>query len=294
VTARSNIPLGCTRALIKERIKLQRSKEELDSPYLVCGEEGSGKSTVILNIIDIYEQETGEIIPIEQDATDLRGIIKSLSIKEKSIHALDEGEELNNLNQDRIVKLAKQIFVVSRARAQITLISYPNPFKINAYFKEDRAKGIFFCYKRKYVYFFYRDTFRKIREIASKNYMVKSINDFVEVYGYLADAIDTVPKYKGHLLEPYLKRKGENIDRVFNEVLSEINIDGKTYSLEKTCKALGVAKQTIYGAVERGAIVPKWNATHTKMRLSEQDLDRLREYLNPENTVNTETTDTLI
>lgn len=281
------------RYLIKERIKSQNSEEELDTPLLVCGEEGSGKSNTLLYIIDCYEQETGKEISIKNVAVNLKQFIYSLSLKTKSIYALDEGEELNNLNQDRIVKLAKQIFVVSRANAQISLISYPNPFKINAYFKEDRAKGLIFCYKRKYVYFFTRDEFRKIREIASRNNNIKSINDFVEIYGKYATAIDTIPKYEGHLLKDYKERKKENIQSVFDEVLDEINVDNKTYSLVKASKLLGVSRDTITSAIEKGAIIPKWNATHTKAMLIQKDIDDLKEYLAPKKADRTESTDTL-
>lgn len=283
--------LSGVKYILSHAIRKQNSSQELDAIFLICGEEGSGKSNTILSIIDLWEQITGKRVEISNIGTNLRELLTTLSKGSRGIHALDEGEELSNLNQfDRIVKLTKQCFVVSRANAQIVLLSYPNPLKINPYFKEDRAKGIFFCYKQKYIFYFTRTKFRMIREKIAKNTNVKSINDFVSKYKHYATLIDTCPLYTGHLKKEYLERKKQNITRVFNEALSELSADEKTYSLTKACKLLGVSKQTINEALTKGVVVVKWNATHTKMKLNDMDIALLKDYLNPDKTENPKTT----
>lgn len=284
-----------TRKIIEFAIDKQNSNKDIDSLFLICGEEGSGKSNTILNIIQIWEELTNKEIPFEQVAVDLKGLLYSLSYNNKSIHALDEGEELSNLNQfDRTVKLVKKCLVVSRARAQIVLISYPNPLKINPYLKEDRAKGLFFCYKQKYLYYFTRSKFRQIRERIAKNTNVKSINDFVTLYSKYATLVDTVPEYKGHLKESYLQRKSDNIDTVFKEALTELYGEEETYSLSKVTRMLGISKETVYKAIGEKIIVPEWNATKTKMRITKKQIKILTEHLNPDIIKKSTSTPTLI
>lgn len=271
--------LTATRLIIRKLIKRQKSKEELDGVFLVCGEEGSGKSNFMLNCLDLWEQETNLNLDISHVAVDLRHLIYSMAFKKKSFHILDEGDELNNLNQwDDMVKKTKRVFVVSRADAQIVLLSYPNPLKMLGYFKEDRAKGIFFCYKRKYVLFFTREAFRDIREKVAKS-GVKGIDDFVKAYKDKATLLDTVPLYQGHLREEYIKRKRKNIDNVFDEVINDLKKKEKTFSLNKVAQLLKVSRPKLNEILAGGIVDVQWNALHTKARLTEQDIDKLKQHI---------------
>ena len=272
----------CVRMLIKKLVERQKGEKELDSVFLVCGEEGSGKSNTILSIVDEYEQQTGKEVAIQQIATNLRELLNSLYRKKKNIHALDEGEELNNMNKDTIVKDTKSVFVVSRADAQITLVSYPNPFRIHAYFKEDRAKGIFFCYKQKYIYFFSRKAFRDIRYQASMNPMVKGLDDFVTIYKKYATFIDIVPKYEGHLLEEYKKRKRANIDQVFEDVIDKIDSVEKKYSLGQVSKKVMLNRLTLLKYIESGKLKAEWNGNKTQRYVSAEALVEFQDSLKKE------------
>jgi ABC-type oligopeptide transport system ATPase subunit len=273
---------NCVRLLIKKLVERQKGAKELDSVFLVCGEEGSGKSNTMLSIIDEYEKQTGTIVDIKQVPTNLRELLTSLYKRKKNIHALDEGEELNNLNKDSIVKDTKSVFVVSRADAQITLISYPNPFRIHAYFKEDRAKGIFFCYKQKYVYYFSRKAFRDIRFQASLNPMVKGLDDFVTIYKSKATFIDIVPLYKGHLLEEYKKRKRDNIDKVFEDVIDKIDSVEKKYSLGQVSKKLMLNRLTLIKYIEAGMLKVEWNGNNTQRYVTDEALESFKQKLKEE------------
>lgn len=283
--------LIATKYLINKAIEKQESEEELDGVFLVCGEEGSGKSNTILNIINIWEEQTGKKISIENVTRNIKELLFTLSKSRKTIVALDEGAELKNTNLwDKLVRKVEEAFVVSRANANICLISFPNPFKLNSYFRDDRSKGVFFCYKRKKVYFYTRTAFRKIREQVSKNNKILSINDFCEKYSSYATIIEyNVPKYEGHLKEEYDKRKRENIDNILENIIKEIGIEQKYYSITKTAKLLGIAKKTLYKAIEETKIELKWNATRTQARLSEKDIEIIQKHLNPENTNNPNT-----
>lgn len=270
---------ACVRLLMLKLVERQKGAKELDSVFLVCGEEGSGKSNTMLMFIDEYERLTGKEVNIKQIATNLRELLGSLYRKKKDIHVLDEGEELNNLNRDSIVKDTKSVFVVSRADAQITFISYPNPFRIHAYFKEDRAKGIFFCYKQKYVYYFSRKAFRDIRFQASLNPLVKGLDDFVTIYKNKATFVDVVPQYQGHLLEDYKKRKRENIDNVFEDVIDKLESKEKMYSMGQVCSKVKLDRRTVLKYIDSGHLKTEWNGNKTARYISEEELKSFKHYL---------------
>jgi len=273
---------SCVRLLIRKLVQRQKGEKELDSVFLVCGEEGSGKSNTMLYFSEDYEKQSGKEIDIKQVATNLRELLTSLYKKKKNLHILDEGEELNNLNKDSIVKDTKSVFVVSRADAQITLLSYPNPFRIHAYFKEDRAKGIFFCYKQKYVYYFSRKAFRDIRYEASMNPMVKGLDDFVTIYKHKATFIDIIPKYKGHLLEEYKKRKRENIDKVFEDVIDKLDAVEKRYTLGQVSKKVMLNRLTLLKYIEAGLLKTEWNGNNTVRYITEEALKDFKQNLQNE------------
>lgn len=269
--------------ILKKARQHQTSKEELDSIFLVCGEEGSGKSTFILDCIEIYEQITKQELNINYLARNLKELIVMLKIsKSKGFLALDEGSELASDRQwEGIMKGLKKGFTVMRQKAMIVLLSYPNPFKINTYFREDRAKGLFFTYKRKYVYFFTRTAFQDIqRDMRMRNKGVKSIGDFIKQYGNKATLIDTFPDYEGHLLKEYKKRKTQNIDDTLQELYEEFGVDEKLFSLSQACKYLGMNDDLLrkYLRYEEDTedpsrVIPvQWNLAHTKMKLKEKDL----------------------
>jgi hypothetical protein len=269
--------------LIREIIKDQNSEEELDGLYLVCGEEGSGKSNTILSLSKIWEEETGNNLSIKNITRNLKELFQELKIHSKYCVALDEGYELKATNMwDSMVKKIEKAYMIGRYRANFSLIAYTNPFKINSYFKEDRAKGVFFCYKRNIILYYNRQDLREIRKIMNKGGNIKSINDLfeVEMYKRKASFIEyQVPKYTGHLAEEYKKRKVEGYLKEMEEMEEDLEVI--TYSLNKTCKILGVSNSRIDKAIEDKIISPEWNATRTKMRLRQEDIDKLKIYLNP-------------
>jgi energy-coupling factor transporter ATP-binding protein EcfA2 len=276
--------LMATKLLIKKIVKNQNSEEELDGLYLVCGEEGSGKSNTILTVTELWEEETSKHLSINNIARNLKELFTELKIHSKFCVALDEGYELKATNMwDQMVKKIEKAYMIGRYRANLSLIAYTNPFKINSYFKEDRAKGIFFCYKRRIVLYYNREDLREIRNIMNKAGNIKSINDLYEIdmYRNRATFIEYgVEKYKGHLAEEYKKRKIENYVKEMEEM--EDDVDVVTYSMNKTMKILGVSDGTIRKCIEAKVIEPEWNATGTKMRLRQEDIDKLKVYLKPQ------------
>ena len=277
-------------------IKLEETNPEmvygftLDSPsglYITdnfCVTHNSGKSNTILWLSQLWEEETGKHLSINNIARNLKELFKELKIHSKFCVALDEGYELKATNMwDVMVKKIEKAYMMGRYRANLSLIAYTNPFKINSYFKEDRAKGIFFCYKRRIFLYYNREDLREIRQIMSKAGNIKSINDLyeIEMYRRKATFIEYgIDKYNGHLAQEYKKRKEENYLKEMEEM--EEDVDVVTYSLNKTCKILGVSDATIRKCIEAKVIEPEWNATGTKMRLRQDDLDKLKVYLKPQ------------
>lgn len=268
--------------ILSKAIKKQQSKESLDSIFLVCGEEGSGKSTFILNCYQYLEEYYGKEANINQLARTLREFIITLKgTPDKYYLGLDEGTELSSDRQwDKIVKALKKAFTVMREKALIVFLAYTNPFKINTYFREDRSKGIFFVHKRKYVYFFTRKRFQQIQdEMKKKNSGIKSIGDFIDKYHKKATLVDTFPDYTGHLLKDYKARKTTNIADIFDELFEDFAVKEKGKSLNQVAKDLGVGKKLIAHVVELGIATPKTNATRTKYIFTKEDIDKIDTYI---------------
>lgn len=282
--------MEATRYLFSVAYSKQHSKEELDSIFIVSGEEGSGKSTFILKGSEILEEISGEQISIEYITRNLKEMIKYLKVTpKKGFIALDEGVELSSDNQwDPMVRATKRAFTIMRQKALICLIAFVNPFRLYTYFREDRLKGLFFITKRKYIYYFTRTKFQDImRTMKKEGRGVKSVGDFIKLYGNKATFTDTFTDYNGHLLKEYKKRKDENIDEVLEDLYFDFGVEEKLYTFRKACKYLdirpGLLNQYILKEGEqpdpnKEYLPVKWNLTKTNMRITEKDMEDWKEW----------------
>lgn len=265
----------------------QESEEELDGTFLICGEEGSGKSNQILTIGDLWSELTDKEITINAVTRNLRELFHELKRTHKGFVALDEGYELKSTNNyDKMVKKIERAFMLSRYKANLSLIAYTNPFKMNSYFRDDRAKGVFFCYKRKALAFFTREDFRNIREyVKRKMGEIKSINTIFESPDLkrFATFIEwNIPKYEGVLAKEYKERKIRNVEEEMMRMESELDETETTYTLTKASKLLGLSRQTLAKYIKtednpEGLIAVEWNLPRTQMIIREKDLLKFKE-----------------
>jgi len=130
-----------------------------------------------------------------------------------------------------------------------------------------------------YIRFGFMDVFT-VGAVTDGVYFNISHNE-IETYRRRATFIEYgVGKYQGHLAKEYKERKIENYLKEMEEM--EEDVDIVTYSLNKTCKILGVSDGTIRKCIEAKVISPEWNATGTKMRLRQEDIDKLKIHLKPQ------------
>lgn len=258
--------------------------KEKDAIFLYCGEEGSGKSSLMLTNVDYIDSLKGYDTPISHITRTLKeiAIILRMSRNEDQV-ALDEGSELASDNQyDAIVKSIKKAFTVMRQKKLIVHICFTNPNRIHTYFREDRVKGIFFIKKRGVIYFYTRIRFQGImNQIKKYESGIKSISTFTN---HAPSLIDTFPKYEGKLLKEYLKRKNENIQDILDELYDDFGVNDRMLSMNQACKYLSVNDDILRkylkydeDSEDPNRIIPVlWNLAHTKMKLKQEDLDNFK------------------
>jgi hypothetical protein len=277
MTAHSRNLVG-TRIILHKIID-SRTKGK-DAILLYCGEEGSGKSNLMLTNVDYIDELLQKDTPIEHITRTLKELAIILRMcKDEEQVALDEGSELASDNQyEAIVKSIKKAFTVMREKKLIVHICFTNPNRIHTYFREDRVKGIFFMKKQGLIYFYTRSRFQQImNNIKKYESGIKSIKTFTN---HPPSLIDTFPPYKGKLLKEYLKRKKENIQEILDELYSDFGVNERVLSLNQACKYLGVGDDLLrkYIRYEENNDDPErvlpiqWNLAHTKMSIKEKDL----------------------
>lgn len=277
MTAHSRNLKGTFRVLDKA---IHSRMKEKDAIFLYCGEEGSGKSNLMLTNIDYIDEKTNSNTRIEHITRTLKELAVVLRMcKDEEQIALDEGSELASDNQyESIVKGIKKAFTVMRQKRLIVHICFTNPNRIHTYFREDRVKGIFFIKKQGLIYFYTRKRFQSImNNIKKYESGIKSIATFTN---HAPSLIDTFPKYKGKLLEAYLKRKKENIQQILDELYDDFGVDEKLFSLNQACKYVGLSDETLRRYLkyddendDPNRVIPiQWNLAHTKMKIKEKDL----------------------
>lgn len=199
------------------RIKAQAKKQ--DSLYLVCGIEGSGKSNFTLLSYHLYSELKGEKCDINNVTRSNDELMaRYAALKRNAFVTLDEAQELaSDRWNEKKSKEIKEKFTVMRERAFISMICYPNPLKVNIYFREDRIRGVFFVKKPGCVYYYANSVeqphFAEILDTWDKYNKSRSLKKFTR---YAPDFIMYYPEYKGELRDDYDRRKDENISRVLD------------------------------------------------------------------------------
>jgi len=176
-----------------------------DNVVIVVGDEGTGKSTLLLHILDYWNTiKYGKVLKehIKFINLDIGAWADSLANCEKvDINVLDESGDLSGRRA-----MSKLNVAVSRAYQIIrgdninSFLALPDLFWLDGFFTKRRARGMIYVYKRGRFAYWSRDKLRKIIDL-NANRVLKS------VWVVKPSFYDTFPKYKGILLQPYMDKK---------------------------------------------------------------------------------------
>lgn len=217
----------------------QLTNHDWDAAYAVVGDEGVSKSTLCLHITDYWYTKKNGVCTKEdakhmcldrvQFVTDLKDLKSYELTTYDEAGDIDSRSSMSLFNKD--VRLAYQII---RGINLASILVLPSLWDLDTFFRNRRLRGLFVVYKRGRFAYYDRDRLRKIVAL-NENRLIKSYQVVRPTY------YDTFPKYKGVLLEPYLKNKKTKMAGVLEELHSKTLVSGKkeeTRSIKaEKCKA---------------------------------------------------------
>jgi len=260
--------------ILSLRVKAQAKRQ--DSLYLVCGLEGSGKSMFTLLAYHLYcelKNETADVNNVTRNVDEL--MARYAKLQRNAFITLDEAQELaSDRWNEKKSKEIKEKFTIMRERAFISMICYPNPLKVNIYFREDRIRGVFFI-KNPGCAFYYANSpqnthFADILDTWDKYNKIRSLKKFVR---YSPDFIVYYPEYVGELRVAYDKRKDENITKVLDRnVEYEPKPEGYVTASDAG-RIMGVTPQTIDRYLKKGIL--HYYPHGVRQYIRKEDIDKI-------------------
>lgn len=266
------VPWSHFQKVIINALEDQR-KHQMDYAFLVCGMEGKGKSNVILNLVDTVDLFKQTSTPVENITFSVKEFAKASFVggfRNKTL-VMDEGKELEATNwQSKEVKAFKKFMTKVRMAGHMYFIAFPNPISMMGYLRDDKVHGIILCWanKSKTKYFagiFNRDRFRQILQDFEKKNYDKSIHSMIASDKF--NFYSVVPRYEGHLLEAYKRKKDSEVDQAHVDFFKETGGEDKPYldegydelkkdyyDIKKACEKTGLKVKTMQDYVRAGKI----------------------------------------
>ena len=192
--------------VIESKKKLYKDHDCL---FVIVGPEGSGKSHLMMNILDIYNPNS-KISDISMNAKDFVRSLRHMKrygnpVFDEAGDGLYSREAMGGFN-----RLLNKTYMAIRGLNLFTILVLPDFFDLDSYFRKHRVKGLFQVYKRGSVKFWNKRQIEYINIYCDKT---RQITQKPSVY-------DTFPIYKGHLAEQYKELKLQKIKETLN------NLDG--------------------------------------------------------------------
>lgn len=220
-----------------------------DFVLLVTGDEGKGKSHLVLQIIqkwydnffDGCKSEHAEKLQAQP-----MGWIKQIKKCERyGINAYDEGGRVNSRGaMSKMNKIIFETYQVIRGKNFFTIIAIPSVFDLETSFPKRRAKGLFHIPKRGIANFYGQKKLREIVEINQRK-IIKKVHVRLPDLGPIF-----FDKYTGVMIDTYLSHKEdsmkEQLDRLYQEVemLEGVSVDTKIVTMtKKGMKQNDIAKE---------------------------------------------------
>jgi len=181
--------------------RFQKHKEKWDTFAVVTGYVGTGKSNLLLNMLEYWcTLKNGKCTP--EDITHV-GLNKNMFLKglanaePNDMVGFDEGGELTN--RRAMAKFNTNLMIgyrVIRADNIFTVLCIDDVLGLDPYFKNSRLKALFLIEKRGFVKVWLREKARKLLALNRGN----PIMNFKLVK---PSFVDTFPEYSGVMKERY-------------------------------------------------------------------------------------------
>lgn len=199
-------------------------KRDYDHVLLVSGDTGTGKSRLILHMIQ-YWYDTFFDGCKEDHANKLTGTpqgwVKSIMDCEKTgVNAFDEGGKINSRRaMEKMNKIIHETYQIIRAKNFFTILAIPSIFDLETTFPKRRGKGLFHIPKRGMANFYSKRKLRRIVQLNQRR-IVKRVDVVRPDVGPIF-----FPDYKGVMLQKYLQQKedsmNEQLERLYEEVTEQ-------------------------------------------------------------------------
>jgi GTPase SAR1 family protein len=235
--------------------------EAWDNCLIVVGDEGTGKTNLVLNMFDYWNlKKYGEIRPefIDRIGMTSEKFAYALKISQKGDFVdYDESGELSNKRQlNNFNILITTSYQVIRNENLMSVLTIPDLFELNPFFTKRRARGLICVYKRGAFAYWNKERLRKIIDY-NANAIRKSVWRVKPLFH------DNFPIYKGPLKDAYAEMKNEHTKKIKEDIynkLTENKTDKKmldvlsrakeTLGLEKTAELFNITQMTIYNRLK--------------------------------------------
>lgn len=197
------------------------TSNDYDGVFLITGDEGKGKSNVLLHLLDYwYTKLNGECVEsdskhacltMQQFSEDLKDCVKFEAT------GYDEAGDISNKRSMSKLNVAlSQAYQVIRGDNLCTFMVLPSLFDLDGFFTKRRARGLIHITKRGALQYYSQKRLRKIIAL-NQSRIIKSLSIVRPTF------VDTFPKYNGVLLQPYLDKKAEKMKEIRNNLYKELN-----------------------------------------------------------------------
>ena len=201
---------------ILDIVYTQLTKKDWDNLWIVCADEGKGKSNLLLHIVDYWVNLKYKKIAAEDIkfiSLDRIQFVRTLKDCHKfDVIGYDEAGDISNKRaMGRFNFLLTQAYQIIRGDNLFTILVLPNLFDLDAFFTKRRARGFIQIHERGKFAYWSRDRLRKIIALNQSRYIKTP-------YVVKPTFFDTFSKYNGVLLEPYLEKKKGKMKNVRNDL----------------------------------------------------------------------------
>lgn len=197
-----------------------------DNVLIMGGDEGTGKSTLMLHIFEYWYKrlkEDGHIKKLDPDdlikfiALSMPQFLKGLKdLSRFYLMAYDEAGELSSLRMTNKFNYAvSKTYEVVRGENLFSILIVPDVFYINSFFSSRRARGYIHVYKRGKFAYWSKEALRNMIQINAAFRRKTPWRSPPLFY-------DTFPKYKGFMMDHYQAKKREKMEMIREELYHKL------------------------------------------------------------------------
>lgn len=213
-------------------------KKDYDDVLCIVGDEGKGKSNILLHIVEWWLiKRYGTVTPemcerfVGMDARSFSSVLSKA--KRYDIVADDEAADISSRGaMQQSNQLFMQAYQIIRGDNLFSVLVIPSLFDLDAFFRKRRVKHLIHVYKRGKIAFWSNQRLKRMVELNEKL-------PFKNYYLVRPTFFDSLPRYEGILKEPYEQMKARKMKKV------RIN-------LEKNMNSKDVHKKEAYELKKKG------------------------------------------